>query len=191
MSTLPKNDRLNYYSPLTVSQRIFSPKRYSVFDDMDEMVKNVRLSLKRSPPFSLWDGNIPKNNFDFEHIPGFDVKEDDKAFTVTTRLPNYEKKDITLNFDHDKHMLRLTGKKRYKEGDMEVESSFEKAITLSHDIDDSKLDAALSDDGTLTLIAPKKFTIDENEQFSEATTAALEEDAAEDEIALSTGGMVA
>lgn len=52
-------------------------------------------------------------------------------------------------------MLRLTGKKYYKEGDMEVESSFEKAITLSHDIDidDSKLDAAfLSDDGTLTIL---------------------------------------
>lgn len=131
---------------------------------MDEMVKNVRLSLKRSPPFSLWDGNIPKNNFDFEHIPGFDVKEDDKAFTVTTRAPeNYEKKDLALNFDHDTHMLRLTGKKYYKEGDMEVESSFEKAITLSHDIDidDSKLDAAfLSDDGTLTITVPKKFTIE-------------------------------
>ena len=193
MSTLPKTDRLNYYSPLSVSQRIFSPKRYSdVFDDMDEMVKNVRLSLKRSPPLSLWDGNIPKNNFDFECIPGFDVKEDDKAFTVTTRAPeHYEKKDLSLNFDHDKHMLRLTGKKHYKEGDMEVESSFEKAITLSHDIDDSQLDTALSDDGTLTITAPKKFAIDEYQQSSEATTAALEEDAAEDEIARSTGGMVA
>ena len=92
-------------------------------------------------------------------------------------------------------MLRLTGKKYYKEGDMEVESSFEKAITLSHDIDidDSQLDAAfLSDDGTLTITVPKKFTIDEDyEQFSEATTVALEEDAAEDEIARSTGGIVA
>lgn len=158
-----------------------------MFDEMDEMVKNARLSLKRSPPLSLWDGNIPKN-FEFKRIPGFNVTEDDKAFTAAISVPNYEKKDIALNFDHDERMLRLTGKKRYNEGDMQVESSFEKAISLSHDIDASKLDATLSD-GTLTITAPKKFTIDE--QFSEATNAALEEDAAEDEIVLSTGGMVA
>ncbi|KAL7490663.1 hypothetical protein ACHAWT_000213 [Skeletonema menzelii] len=186
MSTLPKTDRLKNDSPL-FSQRIFSPKRYSVFDDVDKMVKNARLSLKRSPPLSLWDGNIPKN-FEFNCIPEFNVTEDDKAFTVVTSVSNYEKKDIVLNFDHDKRMLRLTGKKHYKEGDMQVESSFEKAISLSHDIDASKLDATLSD-GTLTITAPKKLTLDE--QFSEATTAALEEDAAEDEIVLSTGGMVA
>ena len=169
MSTLPKTDSLNINSPHRMK-----PNKYFVFDDN----KNASLSLQR-PPLSLWDGHIP-------NISGVDVTEDEKAFTVAISVPNYEMKDIKLNFDKDKHMLRLTGKKDYTEGDTKVRSSFEKAISLRHhDIDANKLDATLLD-STLTVIAPKKFMIDE--QFSEATTATLEEDAAEDEIFLSTGG---
>ena len=190
-SILHRTDTLKVDSPLLWRKQFFPCIDHKLFEEMDAMTKSARLSLQR-PTFSLWDGNILKNIELKKRIPGFHVTkaEDEKAFIVAVSVPNYEKKDVEWNFDHDKRILRLKGKKYYIEGDMQVKSSFEEAILLNHDIDASKIHAVLSD-GTLTITAPKMFTAQEQTtQNNEATTAALEEDAAVDEILVSTGGIV-
>ncbi len=103
-----------------------------------------------------------------DFIPGFgasgpniDVREGDKAITVTAELPGIDEKDVELTIKNG--LLTLKGEKRYESTDEKDEArvierrygSFQRSFTLPDTVDDAKVDAKF-DKGILTITLPKR-----------------------------------
>ncbi len=89
-----------------------------------------------------------------------DVKEDEKAFHVSADLPGLTEKDIDVSFDDG--LLTIRGEKKVEREEKKdtwhiierSSGSFARRLTLSADIDASKIDAKF-DKGVLTVTLPK------------------------------------
>ena len=53
---------------------------------------------------------------------------------MAVHVPDVEAKDVDLQLDHDGRVLRLKDDRTHEEGDMKVQSRFEKAILVSPDV---------------------------------------------------------
>jgi HSP20 family protein len=95
-----------------------------------------------------------------EFAPRIDVKETDKAFTVTAELPGMDEKDVEVMLSADS--LTLKGEKKHEKEEkgesfyrMERSyGSFHRVIPLPDGVDAGKVDAGFSK-GVLTVNLPK------------------------------------
>jgi HSP20 family protein len=96
------------------------------------------------------------------HSPRFNahpyqVREDDKAYTVSVDVPGLKPEDMTVNVDDTTNVLHLKGERKYTSPDGKTysERSFSYSMTLGDNVEGEKLTANL-EHGVLTLTAPKK-----------------------------------
>ena len=139
--------------PILRRSDLFFPDIDRVFHEMDEMMESSLATRFPRPSFSLLGRDTPEE-LKLRRPLGFEVTQDEKEYKVAVHVPDVEAKDIDLQLDHDGRVLRLKGDRTHEEGNMKIQSRFEKAILLSPDVDTTKLAANMSGD-TLTVVAPK------------------------------------
>lgn len=94
----------------------------------------------------------------FEHAPRVEVKENDKAYSVTAELPGLDDKDVTVQLEDD--VLTISGEKKVEKTDDKTHytersyGSFTRAFTLPSDADRKAIKAQFAK-GVLTLEIPK------------------------------------
>eukprot|EP00579_Thalassiosira_antarctica_P020546 CAMPEP_0201970440 /NCGR_PEP_ID=MMETSP0904-20121228/30981_1 /ASSEMBLY_ACC=CAM_ASM_000553 /TAXON_ID=420261 /ORGANISM="Thalassiosira antarctica, Strain CCMP982" /LENGTH=224 /DNA_ID=CAMNT_0048519375 /DNA_START=201 /DNA_END=876 /DNA_ORIENTATION=- len=137
--------------PVLRRSDLFFPDVDRMFDEMDEMMESPSVTIFPRPSLSLLGRDIPKEQI---YLAQFEVTQDEKEYRVAVHVPDVEAKDVGLQLDHDGRVLRLKGDRTHEEGDIKVQSRFEKAILLSPDVDTTKLAANMSGD-TLTVVTPK------------------------------------
>jgi HSP20 family protein len=94
-------------------------------------------------------------------IPSLNVSEDDKHIEVTAELPGMDEKDIEVNVSND--FLTIKGEKKIEQEEKgknyyRVErsfGSFHRAVPLSAEVDENKVQAAFKK-GVLKITLPKK-----------------------------------
>jgi HSP20 family protein len=93
----------------------------------------------------------------FEHMPKVEVKENDKAYTVTVELPGLEEKDVNVHVEDD--MLTISGEKRIEKSDDKTHysersyGSFTRSFTLPADADGNAVTARFAKGVLLVEIA--------------------------------------
>ncbi len=96
-------------------------------------------------------------------VPKANIKELDKEYVIELAVPGYSKKDFELNVEED--VLKISAhkeikKEEEKDNDKYIHSEyyvedFERAFTLSKNIDIDKIEATYKD-GILSVKVPKK-----------------------------------
>ena len=110
----------------------------------------------------------------FEHAPKVEVKENDKAYTVTAELPGLDEKDVKVQLEDD--VLTLSGEKKVERTDDKTHysersyGSFTRAFTLPSDADRKAISAQFAK-GVLTLQIPKAAAPASKAQTIEVKTA--------------------
>ena len=106
-----------------------------------------------SPSRLIQDFHTPRLNTN----PPYQVREDEKAYTVAVDVPGLKRHDMKINVDDDNKVLTLSGERKYKspDGKSYSERSFSYSMTLGDNVLMDQLSANL-EDGVLTLVAPKK-----------------------------------
>lgn len=98
--------------------------------------------LMRNWPFVWTDmapSSAPKALRAFDHVPKVEVKESDKAYTVTIELPGLDEKDIKVQIEDD--VLTISGEKKVEQTEDKMHytersyGSFTRAFTLPADAD--------------------------------------------------------
>jgi HSP20 family protein len=91
-----------------------------------------------------------------------DVKQDDKAYTVTADMPGVKKDDIQIEIDGNvvSVLAEVKREKEEKEGARVIRSEryygkLARSFSLDHEVDKNAVDAKYAD-GVLTLQLPKK-----------------------------------
>ena len=94
------------------------------------------------------------------HHPGYEIHEDDKAYTVSVDVPGIRAEDMKIKVEDNK-MLHLSGSRKTiqknkngQEGSAS-ERKFDYRLSMGDNVDLEKLTANL-DNGVLYLTAPKK-----------------------------------
>ena len=96
-------------------------------------------------------------------IPPVDIKEDDKAFTISAEIPGFEESEIELFVE--KHTLVLKGEKKSADDEKKDEGrkyllrerrnvSFERSFTLPENLDEEQISASFKN-GILEVTLPK------------------------------------
>lgn len=109
--------------------------------------------------FALPSFNIPDLRLaDVALVPQVDVKEDDKAITVTAELPGMTEKDVEVTLDDG--VLTLKGEKREEKTDAAAKITerrygrFMRSFRLPDTIDEAAISASV-DKGVLHIVVPK------------------------------------
>ena len=94
-----------------------------------------------------------------------DVKQDDKAYTISADMPGVKKEDIHV--DVDGNLVSITGEVRKEKEEKKDErvvrseryyGKLARSFTLEHEVDEAAVDAHYSD-GVLKLTLPKKAKV--------------------------------
>lgn len=130
--------------------------------DLDQMFNRMMRSFAwpETPP-----SGEPRALRVFEHAPKVEVKESDKAYTVTAELPGLDEKDVEITVEEG--VLTLRGEKKSEVEDKDrgyTERSygrFERRVGLPKGVDRDKADANFKN-GVLTVTLPKTEAANEN-----------------------------
>jgi len=116
--------------------------------------------------------------------PCYEITEDDKSFQLAVDVPGVKASDLNVSLERDGRVLRVSGHRKVKEGNVQTESRFEKSFWIDRNIDASKITANLAD-GVVTITAPKTAEAKEVRQIpiSEEPRAAATEVKAEEKVA--------
>ena len=96
-------------------------------------------------------------------IPPVDIKEDDKAFTISAEIPGYDESEIELFIE--KHTMVIKGEKKSEDEKKEEDGrkyllrerrnvSFERSFTLPENLDEQNISASFKN-GILDVTLPK------------------------------------
>ena len=100
--------------------------------------------------------------------PHYEITEDDKKFQIAVDVPGVKKNDMTVQLEHGGRVLKLAGHRNVKKGNSVSETKFEQCLSISSNVDVSKLTANLAD-GVLIVTAPKKEPVAEDVKMVEIT----------------------
>lgn len=95
-----------------------------------------------------------------EVVPATNIEEKENAFIVKMAIPGVEKKDISIEMDHNLLSISATKEKSKSEENKKFTrkeyeySSFQRSFTLPDNIDKTAISASCKD-GELQLILPK------------------------------------
>jgi HSP20 family protein len=137
---------------------LFTPSRYASRYASDPFVSMRALQRSLDDAFA----NLPSHFTEAASMPiRLDVKEDDKAYTVTADLPGLSEKEIDMTFDDG--VLTIRGEKKVerdeKSGTWHLversQGSFARQLSLPTDVQADKIEAKF-DKGVLTVILPKE-----------------------------------
>jgi HSP20 family protein len=118
------------------------------------------------------------------------IDEDEDKYTLSVELPGVKASDVNVSLEQDGRVLRISGMRQEKNGDMSFESNFSKDFVLNKDVHVEGIEAKLSE-GIMTVVAPKmpkvepkSISIPVLEEVPEVTAPAPEEEAAkiEDDV---------
>lgn len=126
-------------------------QRYDPIGEMDDLFKGFFVRPLR------FDFGLPE----IMKIK-MDVKQDDKAYTVSAELPGVKKEDVTVTVDGNQVAISAETKRQTEEkkGEQVIRSEryygrIERSFTLDSDVDEAGSEAKYAD-GVLTLVLPKK-----------------------------------
>ena len=134
-------------------QSLMSPSRAMSFPTDFEQIFD---RMMRTWPFD-WPARSstePRALRAFEHMPKVEVKENDKAYTVTVELPGLEEKDVKVQVEDD--VLSISGEKKVEQMDDKTHysersyGSFTRTFTLPADADGNAVTARFAK-GVLTV----------------------------------------
>lgn len=111
-----------------------------------------------APAFRSFDRSFERfvNDAFFSNAnPGFNVEQDDKAWTVTLDLPGVAKEELSINIEGT--IVRIETSK-------EAKRAFKAAYELPQDID-AEASAAKLENGVLTLTLAKKVPVSNARQI--------------------------
>ncbi|MBV8060349.1 MAG: Hsp20/alpha crystallin family protein [Alphaproteobacteria bacterium] len=132
-----------------------SPLRYS-----EDPFNTLQRAMQRSFE-DAWRG-LPSTQLEAAALPvRLDVREDEKAFHVTTDLPGLTEKDIDVTFDDG--LLTIRGEKKISRDEKKdtwhvverAHGSFARQLSLAAAVDANKVEASF-DKGVLTITLPKQ-----------------------------------
>merc|ERR1712070_228628 len=78
---------------------------------------------------------------------------------LSFEVPGVKPSNLSVHLEQDGRILRISGVREVKHGDMSYESNFDKAFALDKSVDEEKITANLSE-GIMTIDAPKKAKIE-------------------------------
>lgn len=123
---------------MTDAKSLTTPRNALPFGgDFDQLFNR----MMRGWPFSWAEmpSSEPKALRAFDHVPKVEVKESDKAYTVTVELPGLDEKDVKVQVEDD--VLTISGEKKVEQTDEKMHytersyGSFTRAFTLPADAD--------------------------------------------------------
>ena len=94
----------------------------------------------------LFDWNPQSNS------PATDLYEDDSSYIVQVELPGFDRKEIQVELDKDRMVLKGTRKEQGNEGSPDI--SFHRSVTLPGSVKSKKITASY-ENGILTVSVPK------------------------------------
>ena len=100
---------------MTDAKSLTTPRSAPPFGSDFDQVFNRML---RGWPFDwpeMAPGTAPKALRAFDHVPGVEVKENGKAYTVTIELPGFDEKDVKVQIEDD--VLTISGEKKVEQSD--------------------------------------------------------------------------
>merc|ERR1719263_1491494 len=89
----------------------------------------------------------------------YNIAEDEKKFQLSFEVPGVKPSNLSVHLEQDGRILRISGVREVKHGDMSYESNFDKTFALDKSVDVEKITANLSE-GIMTIDAPKKAKIE-------------------------------
>ena len=108
-----------------------------------------------SPPF--FGSNNPLFQWESSsNSPALDLYEDESNYFVQAELPGFDRKEIQVELDKDRLLLKGTRKGKGKEDTSEV--SFHRSVTLPQSVKSKKI-TAVYENGLLTVTVPKAEAI--------------------------------
>jgi len=124
---------------MTDAKSLTTPRNALPFGgDIDQLFNR----MMRGWPFGWAEmpaSSEPKSLRAFDHVPKVEVKESDKAYTVTVELPGLDEKDVKVQVEDD--VLTISGEKKVEQTDEKMHytersyGSFTRAFTLPADAD--------------------------------------------------------
>jgi HSP20 family protein len=141
------------------------PRRSSadIFREMDEMFDRAFdssfMTMKPAPFFSRRAEFPVLQNQALRRPYIYNIAEDEKKFQLSFEVPGVKPSNLSVHLEQDGRILRISGVREVKHGDMSYESNFDKAFALDKSVDVEKITANLSE-GIMTIDAPKKAKIE-------------------------------
>lgn len=87
------------------------------------------------------------------------IDEEQDKYTLSVELPGVKASDVNVSLEQDGRVLRISGMRQEKNGDMAYESKFSKDFVLNKDVHVEGIEAKLSE-GVMTVVAPKEPKIE-------------------------------
>ena len=151
-----------------VTKQLLSPlKMFRDFDELfDRQLFNAGFTDFYSPPRLLFQSRpagqkkgssviISSNEYS---SPWYDVAEDNEKIQVAIDVPGIKASDMSVKFEQDNRVLRISGERKFEEGNLKSERQFEKAFVLQKNVDTENITAKLSD-GIIVITVPKKEVV--------------------------------
>lgn len=86
-----------------------------------------------------------------------EVTNDDKKFAININVSQFKPEDLKINLDG--RTLSIQGEQEVKDEHGHSKKSFSRVILLPEDVDIGAVASNLSDDGKLSIEAPKKLAV--------------------------------
>jgi len=110
--------------------------------------------LTEWPTFSRVGANMQR------FVPSIDVSEDDKEMRIVANIPGFDPKDVSVELDHDRLVIRGKSEEEKEEKDRQyymkerASGEFYREIALPSHMDADKAECKYKN-GTLTITIPK------------------------------------
>lgn len=160
------------------SRSLLRPSKF--FQDVDEFFEDFddffeRPTLMKLPNKLFSDDADPFKDLAISRQrTNYNIEDAEDKVTLSVDAPGMKAEDIDVKLEHDGRVIRLSGMKKSKEGDVEIESRFDKAFMLGKNRFETDNIKANLVDGVLTVIAPKRVDIEMKEKKIKVTETAPE-----------------
>lgn len=132
----------------------FFDSQLEEFDDFFEVPMRMALPSRL---FTKGADTFKNMAISRERNSSYNIEDADDKVILTVDVPGMKADDIDVKIEHDGRVIRLSGTKKSKEGEVEIESRFEKAFMLGNNRFETDNFTANLVDGVLTITAPKRF----------------------------------
>ena len=119
-------------------------RKYDLWSDFD------RFFDLSSPSFSRFDSLFDWGSRSYQ--PALDLYEDKGNFYVQAEVPGYDRKEIEVELERDR--LVLKGSRKSTKDDVESEATFHRSVTLPENVNAEAISARY-ENGILTVTVPK------------------------------------
>ena len=154
-----QNANVNNYSQFEVENSMKTLTKYTRPSSIDSIKHQMDRFFDDLTPFTLRRSNDGPLGLELM-TPDTDMMETDKEFIVAVDLPGFQKKDIKINYEDNRLIIKGTREEETKEEERDYLhreryfGEFIRTLTLPAKIKEDKIKASFKD-GVLKVTAPK------------------------------------